>query len=322
MRLESDAALEANAAAYDQIVDEITLPDRFCTSSDWILPARRAFAADAPLVGYALDAGYAPMISVKTALGRTYLPLEASWGLACPLVAREPRELARELVDALTEDRGQWDAVFLSGLARGGPAFTALVHTAQRKYRLGLGQPTARCVASLEGGLDGFLGRRTAHHRKNLRRATRLAAGQVRFERLAPTDPEAALALYARVLEVESRSWKGQSGHGIQDGAMRVFYAEMVPRLARAGRLRLTFAYEGDQAVGYVLGGVRGDSYRGLQISFDDRLSHLSVGNLLQLETISGLCEEGCLNYDLGTAMPYKKLWAEREVETVPLVLR
>ena len=47
------------------------------------------------------------------------------------------------------------------------------------------------------------------------------------------------------------------------------FYQRALPRLAARGALRLSFARDGERDVGYVLGGVLGDTYRGLQLSYD-----------------------------------------------------
>ena len=314
--------LERAADAYDAAVDAAPLPDRYCTQSAWILPARAAFAPSAQPWIHRFAEGFVALMRIDTTIGRTLMPLEASWGLATGLVGAQLDAVARRLGEALVADRSAWDSAFLSGLVRGGADFTALVHALQRRFRLGIGQPTVRCVASLDGGIDGFLSRRSAHFRKNLRRAERRADGRLRFERVVPDDAEQALALYRRVLTIDARSWKGQSGHGVGGGAMETFYADMIPRLSADRRVRFTFAWDGDEAVGFVLGGLRGRAYRGLQVSFDARLEALSVGNLLQLHTIRGLCEEGVETYDLGTHMEYKEAWAEGRVETVPLVIR
>jgi CelD/BcsL family acetyltransferase involved in cellulose biosynthesis len=320
-RLEFDE-LDAASDVLDAAVDASLVPDKFCSASSWILPAQRAFSEDAAPYVMRFDEGFAPWMLGVTGLGRTVMPLESGWGLAAPLVGPGGAALVRAAVSALVADRASWDAAFLSGLVRGGADFTSIVHLLGRRWRLGLGQPTVRCVASLAGGEEGFLGRRTAHFRKNVRRAERMAEGRLRWERVAPTDPDVALAVYDQILDIEARSWKGQEGHGIHEGPMRRFYAEMVPRLAVRGALRVTFAYADERPIGYVLGGVRGRSYRGLQISFDAAWTPLSVGNLLQLHTVRGLCAERVLAYDLGTEMAYKAAWAEQRVETVPLVIR
>lgn len=316
--------LDRHATAYDRAVDAARLIDPFCSGSPWLLSAREAFGEQGEPFVVQLRSGWAPLMRIPTTLGRTLVPLESSWGLAAPVVAEDRREAAAELGAFLAGRRSEWDALFLSGLERGAPDFTALVHKFSRGYRLGLGQATVRCVARLDGGLDGFLSRRTAKFRKNLRNDGNRASGVIGFEVIAPTERDDALAAYERILDIEAKSWKGMSGHGIQEGAMRTFYAGMVPRLADRGELRVTLARDlgSGEPIGYVLGGLRGDSYRGLQISFDQVYSKYGLGNLLQLHTIAALCAEGVRCYDLGTDMEYKRHWAELLPATVPLVVR
>ncbi len=315
-------ALEAAADRYDAAVASAELADRFCASSAWILSARRAFSPDATPFVLETEHGWSPLMTTTTVLGRTVVPLEASWGLASPLVGPDAVRSARALLDAVLARREDWDALFLSGLTSHSPSFTLLVSGLARRCRLGMGRGIVRRVASLEGGLDGYLGRRSAHFRKNARRLQRRAEGGVVIRRQAPTDPAEALRLYARA--VESQSWKGQDGHGIADPLMAAFYAEMVPRLARHGRVRFTFGLDAEtgEDVGFVLGGVFEGGYRGLQLSFAERARELGLGNLMQLATLEGLAEEGVATYDLGMDMPYKLAWAEGTVETVPLVAR
>lgn len=310
------------ASDYDADVARAPLVDRFCASSAWILSAHEAFTSEAALHVLRTDEGWAPLMRMRTVLGWTWMPLEASWGLAAPCVGADPGAVATALAEHALAHREGWDALFLSGLTRGGPAFNKLIHAFSRRHRLGLGQKTVRCVASLEGGMDGFWSRRSGRFRKNLRRDARRASDALVFERHGTGADVDASALFARIVAVEATSWKAHDGHGIHEGPMRDFYAAMVPRLAAEGRLRVTFATLEGRDVGYVLGGVAGPSYRGLQISFDRTYHAWALGNRLQLATIEGLVDEGCASYDLGTDMAYKRRWAEQTVETVPLVVR
>ncbi len=315
--------LDRRSAEFDALVEVSPIADHFCSSTDWILPARKAFKADVEPRVLAYDEGWLALMRMETVLGRTLMPMESSWGLAAPLISSAPAALAARFLADARAHRADWDALFLSGITRGGTALNGLVHAGRRAFRLGIGQPTIRCVASLGGGLDGFLSRRTARFRKNMRRALRGAEGRIAFEWHADVGPDQADAVYARVIDVERRSWKAREGHGIDDGSMNTFYALMCRRLAERRALRVTFATEGDRTVGYVLGGVRGDTYRGLQISFDEDYREVSMGNLMQRYTVEQLCLEPNLHhYDLGTNMAYKRAWAERQVETVPLVVR
>ena len=75
-----------------------------------------------------------------------------------------------------------------------------------------------------------------------------------------------------------------------------------------------------DVAMGF--GGILGDTFRGLQMSYDDRFRQLSLGNLIQWSLIEHLVTEGLRLYDLGTDIGYKRRWAEPGMETVALVVR
>ena len=178
--------------------------------------------------------------------------------------------------------------------------------------------------ASLEGGLDGFLARRTSKFRNNLRRDQRAVADlDITFTHWdGIMSSEAADALFLRMMEVEARSWKGLQEQGVNEGGMFLFYREMLKMLGPVGQLRAIMACKGGRDVGYIFGAVMGKTYRGLQFSFLDNYSRLGLGNVLQLEMIKRLCLEGIDRYDLGTEMEYKSRWAEIGFETASIVVR
>ena len=68
-------------------------------------------------------------------------------------------------------------------------------------------------------------------------------------------------------------------------------------------------------ALAIIFGGMLGPCYRGQQFSYDAAWKDFSIGNLLQVEQIRWLCEEGAVRYDMGTAsgepMAYKLHWTE-----------
>jgi CelD/BcsL family acetyltransferase involved in cellulose biosynthesis len=182
-----------------------------------------------------------------------------------------------------------------------------------------------RHVASLDGGIDGFLSRRSRELRKTIRKSLRAAesAGLV-FESVRATKAEST-ALYDRIQAIEVDSWKSREGVGIHTGPMRAFYAAMLPRLCELGQQRTIFARipegNGMRDVGYILGAVMGDEYRGLQFSYNDDFAQLGIGGLLQYQQVLELCADGVARYDLGTEMDYKRRWAEEIMETEMLVL-
>ena len=317
------AAFEAAAADYDATVLETEGVDAFCSSSHWILPAHDAFHAELePLFlwcphGYAVfGRGMAPEV------GRYLAPLEAVWGLASPVACRRPDRLARALMNELSLRRREWDLLWLGGLAPDAQTFLQFARRLGTRYRVGLGPRTARHVASLAGGFDGFLARRSAGFRAKLRRAMRRAEEHgVTFERIGHLPDAAAVdTLVARVMAVEVRSWKGHTGEGIDQGPMRAFYDAMIPRLADQGLLRAVFGRLGTEDVSYVFGGALGDTYRGLQMSFDESCRPLALGNVTQAAMIAALAEEGVTSYDLGSDIDYKTRWARGGLVTAALV--
>ena len=142
------------------------------------------------------------------------------------------------------------------------------------------------------------------------------------FEHLVPDDAVAGAAAHARTLAVEERSWKSAGGNGVDRGPMCAFYRRMLPRLAARKALRVVFARRRGEDVGYLVGGLAGELFRGLQFSFDERLRALGLGNVLQLEAIDALTQEGVALYDLGGQSEYKARWGELQVPTVGVLAR
>jgi len=318
----SVAELEARADEFDHAVAATVSIDRFCSSSSWVLPAsstlmpvRRSWIRRGHHGWFAGMMGHHPsgMIYVE--------PLEMAWGLASPLAGADGEALVAEFVQDAVRHR-DWDVLLIPGLRHDGPMLPALLRELPPRWERRWGQPTVRHVASLDGGLDGFLGRRSRNFRKAVRAALRdTEAAGIHFVSERATSEAEATALYHRILDVEARSWKARDGVGITAGGMREFYELMVRRLAPHGRQRTIFARRDDHDVAYVLGAVWGGEYRGLQFSYDDELAHLSLGTLCQYHQIAELCDEGVSRYDLGTDMDYKRRWAETAFETMLLVV-
>lgn len=295
--------------------------DRFCSSAAWILAASSALMPPRASFSFRGEHGYFAMMRGVHPAGFPYIePVELAWGLAAPLVGGDPRALVEEVVPVLAARR-DWQLAIISGHTATGPHRRALEAALPARWERRRGQPTVRHVASLDGGVDGFLARRSRELRKSIRKSRRAAedAG-LTFESVRAPEAGAA-ALYERIQAVEAHSWKSQEGVGISAGPMRAFYAAMLPRLCALGQQRTIFARQADRDVGYILGAVMGDEYRGLQFSYHDELSRLGIGGLLQYQQVVELCGEGVARYDLGTEMDYKRRWAEDIMETEMVVL-
>jgi hypothetical protein len=314
--------LDRRSAELDRQALEAPFIDRFCSSSSWILPAAEALMPPGqPLCAVAEFGFLTAVVRLRGEL-RAVEPCEASWGLASPLVGPRPDRLADGAADLLIERERDWDILVLSGLPLGSPLLDRLARRLARRYRVGLGPATRRHIASLDGGLDGFLSRRPRGLRKTLRQALRRAAADgIRFEPVRAHGAGEADALFERVLAVERRSWKGRVGVGLAEEPMREFYRRVSRRLAAAGQHRLLFARRAGEDIGFVLGAVFGNTYRGLQFSFDQRFARLGLGNLAQYHQLRELSGEPDIeSYDLGTGGDYKIDWAESGWDSVCLV--
>ena len=313
--------LAAMADEFDREVACTPAIDRFCSSSAWILAATAALMPPRAPFSFKGEFGYfAAMRGVHPA-GFPYVePVELAWGLASPLIGHDPGGLVGEVVPLLA-NRRDWQLVIFSGLTVTGPQRRALDATLPARWERRRGQPTIRHVASLEGGVDGFLSRRSRELRKSLRKSLRAAeqAGMT-FESVRASEADAP-ALYDRIQAVEARSWKSREGVGISAGPMRAFYGAMLPRLCALGQQRTIFARLAGRDVGYILGAVMVGEYRGLQFSYDEELAQYGIGGLLQYQQVRELCDEGIARYDLGTEMDYKRRWAEEIMETEMLVI-
>lgn len=323
MRQRTLAELQAEAQAFDEQVEATADIDHFCSSTRWILPATAALMPEREPWVFQGDSGHVAMMRGRHPEGWYYLePLEASWGLACPLIGPQPDELAEEFVALCHRRRSEWDVMLLMGMPSDSPLFTCVSERMQPYYDLFRGQVTTRNVASLDGGIDGFLSRRSRNFRKSLRRSLQRAqeAG-IEFVPSPVGGPRSALELYYRIMKIEERSWKGLSGVGINDGAMFQFYRAMVQILGARGELRCVLARHEGEDIAYVLGGITGPTYRGLQFSFDAEYEEFSLGNLCQYHQLLELVDEGVTTYDLGTDMEYKRRWAEQRLDSTALIV-
>ncbi len=314
MKRLSESSFLAEIAQFDAAVDASTGIDRFCSSSDWGLPAHAALMPERTFHAARTDSIWIVGAIRCLADGmRLFEPLEGAWALASGLVGLRTARDARDTIAYLEADAANWDVALVAGLLSDSEQLKWIVSALWRPFRLQVGETTPRYVVELDRGVDAFLARRSRNFRRSLRRSTtRVRREGVVLEACHARSEESAAALFERVVAVEARSWKGIEEVGITSGAMCEFYRALTARLSRAGRLRCWFAVRDGRDLGYVLGGVRLDTYRGLQFSYDDSMSELGLGNVMQLEQMHELEAEGVLHYDLGSEAEYKRRWADR----------
>jgi len=295
--------------------------DPFCARTEWQLSFHEAMAPHRPLVVREVPGSLVAFAEERDPLfDRVFVPVEAHWLFGCPLLGPDAVELLEDLLaEHEPVPRAPAPPFVISGLAPGGELIGKLGSRLGAHFNLWRHDGTALCSASLEGGLDGFLSRRSAWHRKSVGKQQRRAArAGVGFERHAPADAAEARQIYARMLAVEEASWKGIGECGMTVGRARRYYDCMLRRLSASASGRVIFARHAERDIGFIFGGLAGRVYRGQQFSYADDWAAYSIGNLLQLEQIRWLCEEQMERYDMGPMMEYKTHWTEerRVVET------
>ncbi len=294
--------------------------DLYCSSTDWIVPACLGLMPEREPYIFTEDGHYWAFMRSKHPGGFPYLePLEAMWALACPAVGEDPTRLARGIEQLCEMPLGERRLMLLPGLPSSHPLLAEVISRLAGRFRIAMGDTSVRMVARLEDGVDAYLGRRSRGFRRALRRS-RQKAEDAGIAVVDASDLSAEEA-FARIIEVEKRGWKGRDDVGIVHGGMRDFYELMLPRLSARGGAQVRFATKDGRDIGYILGGLRGATYRGLQFSYDHDYASFSLGNIMQIEQMIACAAMGTVHYDLGMAMDYKERWADAHHETCALFI-
>ncbi len=316
-------------AKWTELGSDLKQLDPFACTPAWQLPFAETFTPGTPLhvetdgenlVAFAEFSGQADMT--------TLVPLESMWFSGCPLLGPRAVPLLLEFLDRF-ENRhgGRSPRIVISALHPGGIVEEELWQSLRGKYMFRTCPPGEQRAASLKGGYDGYLSRRSANLRSKLKKAQRRARERgIIFERHIPRTPAEAAGLFERMLDVENRSWKGIGKCGMEEPLSSDFYLKMMARLSDGTTdARVIFAVCSEMDIGFVFGGLARAVYRGQQFSFDNEWRGYSIGNLLQAEQVRWLCEEGAVRYDMGMSgdprMAYKRHWAEQTLEFRTLLL-
>ena len=302
---------------WDAAVDRSPDIDRFCSSSFWSFAAATSFPEAEPPVVVGDGDAFAGLRAASTPDGgRVLVGLDPVWGFASPVVGVPPAAAAMLAARLALEP---FSHALVAGQREGGATTAWVVRGLGERYRLLRGPVQERLQIDLRDGVDGWLARRSARFRQRLGQLRR--RGAERGLTIADVSALPVDELFDRVLDVEARSWKAVEGTGLNAGALADFYRQVCARLAGREQLRALLARREDRDVGYVLGGVRAGTYRGLQLSYDRAVADLGVGHLLQLAQLERLPAEGVMVYDLGMDMPYKRRWADHVDETFSIVV-
>lgn len=305
------------ARAWDAAVDRTEGADEFCSASAWSFSAAESFPEAEPPVVLTDGQSFAGLRARTAEDGaRLLVGLDPVWGFATPLVGH-PLVAARLVAGRLAlEDH---DIAVIAGQRDDGLLLHGIVRVLGDQRRLLRGPAEQRLQVDLRHGVDGWFSRRSARFRQQLRRI-RAGAEDAGVEVVdcSAMPPDQAMD---RVLAVEARTWKAGEGTGLTSPDLADFYRRMAWRLGATDQLRLLIARLDGRDVGYVLGGVRARTYRGLQLSYVEEVRHLGIGHLLQLHQLEALQGTGIDTYDMGMDMPYKRRWADRVDETFSVLV-
>lgn len=294
--------------------------DPFCCTPAWQMAFHDAFSPKRRLLIVSHSNSVVALAEHVSPQGEAFLtPIEPHWFFGCPLLGKD----AVKMLDSMIGDIEKLYAptfpqIIISGIRPEGTLSQRLIQTFANRFDIYLHSSGIQCAASLAGGVDGYLSRRSGNHRKKLRKQHRRGFEQgVYFERVAPASYDEARRTYARMIGVELASWKGIGRCGMAETPAKEFYDSMLKRLAPAKGGRVIFAKHEDKDIGFIFGGMAGRIYRGQQFSYDEQWKKYSIGNLMQMEQIKWLCEESARRYDMGPLsgpkMEYKSHWTEKE---------
>ncbi len=306
------------ATHWDAAVDVTPDVDTFCSSSIWSFSAATSFPEVAAPIVVGDGRAFCGLRATTTVEGvRLLVGLDPVWGFATPLVG-PPMEAAVMLAARLAQE--PFDLAVVAAQREDMVLTGCVARVLDQDFQLFRGPVEHRLRVDLTGGVEPWFARRSPRFRQRLRRLRRDAvAGGVEIDDVSAQPPDEA---FDRILAIESHSWKGEADTGLTSPDLADFYRQICVRLAARDHLRVLVARVDDRDVGFILGGVRGDTYRGLQLSYDRDAAEVGVGHLLQYEQLMRLTTEGIAVYDLGMDMDYKRRWADRVDETMSLIIR
>ena len=306
----------AECAQWDRLAMGDRSTDPTCGAHAWQITSFQ----HATQPGYApilrqTAAGQLSMIFVALEQGVFGVSLEPHWTFGQALLGQEgPALLSDTLFEIRERLPGRRITVIVGGGRENCPRLGALREACPIVTPLVYDRHVA---ASLDGGLDGWLSRRSGGFRKSLRKTgARAAAAGVVFERVIPRTLADAQISYTRMLDVEARSWKGDVGSGLF--SMDAFYDTLMAKTALAGQARILFARWEGEDVGFCYGKLIDGHYRGHQTSYSEDVGALGVGTLMHYETARWLTETGAHTQHFGPVQPgleYKHRLGEEVIE-------
>jgi hypothetical protein len=232
--LHSRFALPPQHVLWEKLALSTSQGDPFCSAPTWQMAFHDAFGPTRRLlIKSTTDAVIAFAEHVESENEIFLTPIEMHWRFGCLLLGKGTVKLLEETLPEIEKQHAPRPVhMLVSGIRPGGVLSRQLICSFAPSFDIYLHSSSVQGAASLKDGVDGFLSRRSANHRKKLRNQARRAADMgVRFERTSPSTNDEAEAVYARMIEVELTSWKGIQNCGMAPRAHE-------PRVGRPGSPR------------------------------------------------------------------------------------
>lgn len=303
---------------WDAAVDHTPDVDAFCASTAWSFSAASSFPHAEPPVLVGDGEAFCGMRSALTEEGqRLLLGLDPIWGFATPFVGSPLRAGQMAALRLSLDD--DYDLAVFAGQREDSALTAGLAHALGDAHTLYRGPAEQRLKVDLAEGTEAWFARRSPRFRQRLRRIERDAAERgIEIVDISAVPPD---QLFDRLVAIEATTWKGDEATGLASPDLADFYRQMTARLAVRDHVRALVAQLDGVDVGFLLGGVRGDTFRGLQLGYSRAVAELGIGHLLQIEQIRRADAEGIQVYDLGMDMEYKRRWADRVDETFAVIV-
>ncbi|MEM9281191.1 MAG: GNAT family N-acetyltransferase [Verrucomicrobiota bacterium] len=310
MRELSYSEFKSECGPFDQAVASSRQIARFCSASCWQLAANDYLNGADSTARYRIAEEAGNWICFADLKGRgIWFPLESAWMFGSPLIG-DPEEVV-DLLRRVSANHSRPSGYCIGGVQDKSQLGSAISSLGRMALQHDVFPATDCMIIDLGSGYESWLSRRSKKFRKTVRVCESIEDGVV-IEEASEAAPD---ILLERILNVQRESYKWREGNDIfQMPEYEQFYRSLIERLRESERLRILFAKQEDQDVGYILGGDFAGSYRGLQMSYADSVRSSSIGNRLQLENIKRCVQAGLAIYDLGMHAEYKERWADRTV--------
>ncbi|MBQ7617998.1 MAG: hypothetical protein IJS50_03910, partial [Desulfovibrio sp.] len=211
-QIKPDSLSSEQIRTWDQAVANSDLPDPICNEYEWVMSYHTVDGLNRPAL-MLFEHGNMFSICEHHERDVTILaPLESGWLYDRPFLGADPIPLLFKAIDLLDDYYGQrnFPLMIFGGMSPHKPICNEILLNLGHLFNFYVQSDGCQGAASLEGGIDGFISRRSSNFRSKLKKAVRKTKELgLSYERHIPADPKEAMNIYQRMLAVEEKSWKG-----------------------------------------------------------------------------------------------------------------